>query len=265
MSGPTIDEAIALVAHAREVAGHSAGTSRLDAWVLRAIGVPPQDATVLDLERVILRSKNRGTRATYANRIRSVFDLLNRLGAINNRAHEQLPRLSMPETQPRPLSDEQVRRLLDGMREPHVDTVRVALLTGARSMEVWAMAGTDLLHGPNGPELLLHGKGGTELTVPAHPTVVDVFERYATLGRLFTRYNTSHQLSQRVGEEMRRVLGTHVEFHQCRHTFGTRVYQATGDIYLTSRVLRHASVATTQVYAQIADSRPREAILGLAG
>jgi len=65
--------------------------------------------------------------------------------------------------------------------------------------------------------------------------------------------------------EMRRVLGEYVEFHQVRHTFGTRIYRATGDIYLTSRLMRHASVATTQIYAEIADERPRAAVELLAG
>jgi integrase len=263
VTGPSIEEATAIVARARDVAGHSAGTARLDGWVLKTIGVPPQDATLLDLERVILRSKNRGTRATYANRLRSVFDLLNRVGAIDNRVHEQLPRLSMPETQPRPLSDDQVRRLLDGMREPHVDAVRIALLTGARAMEVWALTGADLSDGPTGPELLLRGKGGKDVWLPAHPGVVEVFDRRATLGRLFG-WSTPCILSRMVGKEMRRVLGQKVEFHQCRHTFGTRVMKASGnDLLVASRLLRHARLETSRVYIAVSDERPREAILGL--
>lgn len=265
MTGPTITEAIAIVAHARDVAGHSPQTARLDAWVLRAIGVPPQDATVLDLERVVLRSRNKGTRATYASRIRSTFELLNRVGAIDNQAHEQLPRLPMPKTQPRPLSDSQVDALMAGMRQPYRDAVRIALLTGARAMEVWALEGRDLVDGPGGPEILLHGKGGKDISIPAHPAVVEVVESYRTLGRIFP-WSTPCVLSRMVGKEMRRVLGTHVEFHQCRHTFGTRVMKASGhDLLLTSKLMRHSSLETTKVYVAVADERPRQAIDLLAG
>ena len=51
----------------------------------------------------------------------------------------------------------------------------------------------------------------------------------------------------------------HLTPHQFRHRFATRMLEATGDIAMVQKALGHASVATTQVYAQVADARLDEA------
>ena len=48
--------------------------------------------------------------------------------------------------------------------------------------------------------------------------------------------------------------------HKLRSTFGTSLYQETGDIYLVADVLGHADVNTTRKhYAAMTDMRKREA------
>jgi integrase len=70
-----------------------------------------------------------------------------------------------------------------------------------------------------------------------------------------------------VGNQMRAALhGEKVTFHQCRHTFGTRLLLASDhDLLLTSKMMRHANVSTTMGYVKLADDRPRMAIDRLAG
>lgn len=49
--------------------------------------------------------------------------------------------------------------------------------------------------------------------------------------------------------------------HKLRSTYGTNLYQATGDIYLVADVLGHADVNTTRKhYAEIEDNRRRKAV-----
>ena len=264
---PSTAVCIEAVAHYRAVNGHSQATTNLDTWILTAIGVSPQRATLLDLERVIMHTKNKGSRATYAKRIRSCFTVLRKVGLITNTADEDLPHLRAPATRPRPLTDDQVARLLERLEGTHLDIFRIGILAGTRSMEVFAMAGADLSDGLHGPELLLHGKGGKEETVPAHPAVVEIIESYQTLGRIFTRWCSPRGLSQAMGTAMRHALDDQsIEYHQCRHTFGTRVMTASGnDLLLTSTLLRHSSLASTQIYVKLVDDRPRMAINQLAG
>jgi integrase len=44
-----------------------------------------------------------------------------------------------------------------------------------------------------------------------------------------------------------------------RHTCATNLYEKTGDIYLTSRQLRHKSVTVTQRYAEISEEKQKVA------
>ena len=47
--------------------------------------------------------------------------------------------------------------------------------------------------------------------------------------------------------------------HSCRHTFATRLYQKTGDLYLVQRALGHRQITTTEIYARVSDDRLRRA------
>lgn len=257
----TIDACVEAITIWRRRHGHSEQTIALDTWVLNALGKPPQECVLLDLERVVMRSRSKSTRSTYTSRLRSCFDALRKMGVITTEVDRDLPTQRAPKLKPRPLTDRQVDLCLTRLEPPFLHVVQVALLTGARAMEVWALAGADLSDGLHGPELLLHGKGGKEESIPAHPTVVDIIEGYGTLGRIWPGFRTPQHLSTTVGQAMRAVTGDVIEFHQCRHTFGTRLMIASGnDLLLVSQLMRHSQVATTQGYVALADDRPRMAV-----
>ncbi|HEY8503624.1 MAG TPA: tyrosine-type recombinase/integrase [Gemmataceae bacterium] len=48
--------------------------------------------------------------------------------------------------------------------------------------------------------------------------------------------------------------------HKLRHTFGTRLAEAGVDLLVIKNLLGHATVATTQIYAHVAQWRLREAV-----
>ena len=48
--------------------------------------------------------------------------------------------------------------------------------------------------------------------------------------------------------------------HSCRHTFATRLYQKTGDLYLVQRALGHRQITTTEIYARVGDDALRHAV-----
>ena len=49
-------------------------------------------------------------------------------------------------------------------------------------------------------------------------------------------------------------------FHMSRHTFATMMLTLGADLYTTSKLLGHANVKTTQIYAKIVDSKKVEAV-----
>lgn len=52
-----------------------------------------------------------------------------------------------------------------------------------------------------------------------------------------------------------------VSFHTLRHTFGSLLYQATGDLYLTQKALGHRTLIMAQRYAKMSETRLREAFV----
>jgi len=52
--------------------------------------------------------------------------------------------------------------------------------------------------------------------------------------------------------------------HSIRHTFATRLYQKTGDLYLVPRVLGHRQSTTTEIYARVSDERLTR-VVGMTG
>ena len=50
-------------------------------------------------------------------------------------------------------------------------------------------------------------------------------------------------------------IDKHVTYHTSRHTFGTMMLTAGVDLYITSKLMGHADVRTTQIYAIFSKSR----------
>ena len=51
-----------------------------------------------------------------------------------------------------------------------------------------------------------------------------------------------------------------VLFHTSRHTFATMLLTLGADLYTTCKLMGHADVRTTQIYAKIVDSKKIEAV-----
>ena len=46
-----------------------------------------------------------------------------------------------------------------------------------------------------------------------------------------------------------------------RHTFATRLYRRTGDLYLVQRALGHRHITTTEIYARVGEEQLRRALV----
>jgi integrase/recombinase XerC len=52
-------------------------------------------------------------------------------------------------------------------------------------------------------------------------------------------------------------------FHALRHTAGTNIYRATGDVRVAQRHLRHAHLGSTEIYTHVSDEDLSAAVKGL--
>ncbi len=82
------------------------------------------------------------------------------------------------------------------------------------------------------------------------------FDNLAGLAGSFTIYFRSWAAAAKITKR--------ISFHTARHTFATLLLNEGVDLYVVSKLLGHADVKTTQVYAKIMDSTKREAMSKLA-
>jgi integrase len=244
-----------------DTSGFSQYTIRNDWQIIRRIGVHPGLATVQDLEKVILSAKKQSTKVHYASRLRSIFDHLNKMGLINgNNPAQDLPKPKASRGVPKPIPQRQWEMLMEQATQPYRDWFILGGMVGLRAHEVAKIEGADLIEDDNGYSLRVVGKGNTDLVVPIAPKVAEMIKSYNTLGRLWVV--SPNKFSTRAANEMRRILGANaLHFHSLRHYFATSMLEkSNGDLLAVRDLMRHASVATTQGYTQLAQDRTRSLV-----
>lgn len=158
--------------------------------------------------------------------------------------------------------------------DPHpIDPAKLshALATATRNVRCWLMLGAHAglrcgeaagLRGENvyldhNPRLVVVGKGGKVRGVPLHPDLVRELATWPRTGYLFPGQKDGHigpkWVSSAVNRHLR-SLGYPDVAHSTRHRFGTDMYQGTGDPFQAMKLLGHANVSTTMIYAQVDQS-----------
>lgn len=146
--------------------------------------------------------------------------------------------------------------------------------TGIRVSECVGLNINDIDFKNNG--IRIHRKGGKEVTVYFGSEVEDALFDYL-LERKHITPETGHEEALFLSLQKKRLSVRSIENlvkkyaktitplkkitpHKLRSTYGTNLYQETGDIYLVADVLGHADVNTTKKhYAALADERRRSA------
>ena len=229
--------------------------------ILTRLGVHPALATREDCERLIMRAKSQSTRANYASRLRSLFKALNKMHLVGgNDPTVDLPSIKKNRGVPKPITKAEFEKLMAESSEPFRSWFILGGLAGLRAMEVANIRGADLEEGNDGAILRVLGKGGTDLMIPVAPIVAQTIRDANTLDRLWII--TPNKLSAKAAKEMRRVLGANAKkFHSLRHFFATSMLEKSGgDLMAVKELMRHTTVATTQIYTQLAQGRTRSLV-----
>jgi integrase/recombinase XerD len=184
----------------------------------------------------------------------------------------------LPRSLPRPLSVDEVARLIDappagdavGLR----DRAILELLYGA-GLRVSELTGLDVddVELEDGSVRVL-GKGGKERDVPVGRYAREAVSAYLTRARpgfATSRSRAALFLNQRGGRLTRQgvslLLARHVRAagirrrvtpHTLRHSFATHLLEGGADVRVVQELLGHASVATTQIYTLVTKEHLRE-------
>lgn len=89
-------------------------------------------------------------------------------------------------------------------------------------------------------------------------------ERQAPESRVFKGLSYSSNVNDTIKIWMLLAgITKHITFHCARHTFAVRLLTNGADIYTVSKLLGHSELKTTQIYADIIESKRKEAMESL--
>ena len=210
--------------------------------------------------------------------VRSFHRFMMREGRADRDPSAGVVRPKLPRSLPRPLSVEDVQRLLasppDGTPPGLRDRAVLETLYGA-GLRVTELVGLDVddLEMEEGSVRVL-GKGSKERDVPLGRYARAALAAYLTRGRpalATARSRSALFLNQRGGRLTRqgcaKILAAHVRRagigkrvtpHTLRHSFATHLLEGGADVRVVQELLGHASVATTQIYTLVSKEHLRE-------
>jgi integrase/recombinase XerC len=201
--------------------------------------------------------------------VRSFFRHLEREEILANPAARSVRTPKLARTLPRPLSEDDAARTLEGAGENDVqwiaarDTALLTLLYGAglRISEALSLKQADV---PFAEWLTILGKRSKERIVPVLPAVRDAVAVYArqipftvaSHAPLFLSRRgkpMSAREAQALMQRLRSALGLSERAtpHALRHSFATHLLGNGGDLRAVQELLGHASLSTTQTYTDI--------------
>lgn len=185
--------------------------------------------------------------------LKGFFKFIGRLELV-----EALPRIGADVPAPRPAPSDIYKAALD-KAEPRVALMlRLGAELGLRRGEIARLhvgdIGSDLI----GRSLMIHGKGDKIRYMPITDELEAALRRQAgASGYVFEGNDSGHLSPNWIGKLIARALPGSWSAHTLRHRFATRAYNASEDLISVSRLLGHASVATTQRYIASDEARLR--------
>lgn len=165
----------------------------------------------------------------------------------------------------RPVTDEQLKRILTEARDPYRLWTLLAAYQGLRCIEI---AGLDREHITEQTLIVVRGKGGKPRVGMTHP---DVWAAVKDLppGPLARRVDNGERadrryVSLRTYVYFERRLGMHrVGLHMMRHWLGCTVQRRYRNSRVTQQILGHESLQSTQIYTQATSEEQRDAMATL--
>lgn len=184
-----------------------------------------------------------------------------RVGELPYNPMDDLPKPKARPGRPRPVSNQQLWRILTDGADPYRLWARIAAYLGARCIEISRLDRDDVAEDVT----WLHGKGDKLRPVPTDP---DVYAAISTLppgpvARTKTGQRAKAQyVSIKAGQHFRQIGLTGVTMHRLRHWYGTNV-RRNADLRAAQEALGHADPKTTALYTEVDMTELRTAVLAL--
>lgn len=209
------------------------------------------------------------TRATYVSHLKAWFAWLVVTDKRVDNPMAKVPTPKSPAREPRPVTEHQMYLILGTrMHKRTRMMVLLAAFQGLRAHEIAKFKGEDI--DPTARQLRVIGKGGKDRVLPLHPIVAEYAADFPTRGYWFKAQGDNplghvhpRSVSSIIGEVLRRAGVPTGAAHRLRHTYATRLVREGKNLRVIQKLLRHASLSTTQIYTDVTEEQMREAIESL--
>jgi site-specific recombinase XerD len=185
---------------------------------------------------------------------------------------ERLAKIRAPRARPRPFTLDQIDGMLhSGAYRKTRAMILLARYQGFRASEVAAAHGDDF--DLESGLLQVMGKGGKRSVLPLHPVIAELALTMPRDSWWFParKSNDGHIHSKSVSDLMRKaknrtgIKNERLTGHSLRHSYGTDLVRAGVDLRTVQELMRHESLATTQIYTLIDDEQMRAGLTLLPG
>ena len=199
---------------------------------------------------------------TYHTTLRSWFLWLQKLGIRedNPMIHIDSPRRQKGE--PHPVSDDDMAKLC--RIRAHKKTKAMILLAGLQGLRVHEIAKVKGEHfNLSEDTMTVIGKGNVKAILPLHRTVANFAETMPRKGYWFPGPDRGHQRRESISGTIKEAMirnGVPGSAHSLRHWFATALVNAGVDLRTVQTLMRHQTLATTEIYTQISQERRADAI-----
>lgn len=231
-------------------------TSRLREWGID--GFTPENVTAFLARPTI----GKWTRATYHSHLTCFCAWLAANDRIPASPMPELRKPKRPASRPRPLSEDEVARVLGAVQGEARDWIMLALLAGLRAHEIAKISGDDVEE----DGIYVDGKGESIATLPCHPDLWEMAQRYPRHGYWFPGNEHGHIRGQQISLTIGRLfhsMGITGSIHRCRHVYATRLLRSGLHVRKVQQMMRHANLDTTANYTAVDEAELRSAILVL--
>jgi integrase/recombinase XerC len=164
---------------------------------------------------------------------------------------------------PRPITDDQLARILRDGVEPYRTWSILAAYEGMRCCEI---SRGDRDHITRAETWIYKGKRNKPRVIPTHPVTWQAAQELPS-GPLAQRASGTRieprYVSQRTAEYLTELLGETCGLHRLRHWFATALRRAGKDILVIKELMGHSSLTSTQIYALVPDEERRLAVAAL--
>lgn len=235
----------------------------LEEWT----GKPAIKTNQLDIVRFMARDVSPATRSTYATIFRVFFRWATDQGLIEKSPMDGAPVPRRPKYAPRPVENIQLTRILEKANRRRTRAmVLLAALAGLRVHEIAKIKGDDF--DLERQTLTVIGKGNKRAVLPMHPILLELARSMPDKGYWFPSYQDpeTHITGKGVGSAISSAMeraGVAGTAHQLRHWYGTALLENGTDLRTVQELMRHESLATTQIYTRVTSERRRDAIHAL--